>query len=73
MSGLAAAPRRGIFRNSDKSDENGFERPCNVSDLLATIYHHLGIESAKVTLNDLSGRPIHIVDEARSQRRRRHD
>ena len=65
MSGLGAAPRRGIFRNTDKSDENGFERSCNVSDFLATIDHHLGIESSKVTLNDLNGRPIHIVENGK--------
>jgi hypothetical protein len=65
MSGLAAASRRGIFRNTDKSDENGFERSCNVSDFLATIDHHLGIESSKVTLNDLNGRPIHIVENGK--------
>jgi hypothetical protein len=65
MSGLAAASRRGIFRNTDKSDKDGFERSCNVSDFLATIDHHLGIESSKVTLNDLNGRPIHIVENGK--------
>jgi hypothetical protein len=31
-------------------------------DFLATIYHHLGIDSTRVTINDFNGRPTPIVD-----------
>jgi hypothetical protein len=42
------------------------ERPCNASDFLATLYHHLGIDYTKVTINDLNGRPVHIVENGRA-------
>lgn len=38
------------------------ERPYTPQDLLATIYRHLGIDSQR-TFPDLSGRPIHILNE----------
>ena len=30
--------------------------------IFATLYHNLGIDANKVTLNDLSGRPQYLVD-----------
>jgi hypothetical protein len=41
------------------------ERPCNPGDFLATIYHHLGIDAGKVTIQDFNGRPVPIVDHGR--------
>lgn len=38
------------------------ERPYTPQDLLATIYRHLGIDIQR-TFADLSGRPIHILNE----------
>ncbi len=55
----------GVIGASDKRGEDVVERPCNASDFLATIYHHLGIDYAKVTINDLNGRPVHIVENGR--------
>jgi uncharacterized protein (DUF1501 family) len=55
----------GVIGASDKRGEDVVERPCNASDFLATIYHHLGIDYSKVTLNDLNGRPVHIVENGR--------
>ena len=56
----------GVIGASDKRGEDVVERPCNASDFLATIYHHLGIDYGKVTLNDLNGRPVHIVENGRA-------
>ncbi|MBM4077565.1 MAG: DUF1501 domain-containing protein, partial [Planctomycetes bacterium] len=36
------------------------ERPCSPQDLLATIYHHLGIDP-KISFTDFTGRPISIL------------
>jgi hypothetical protein len=58
--------RRAVIGASDKRGEDVVERPCNASDFLATIYHHLGIDYGKVTLNDLNGRPVHIVENGRA-------
>jgi len=55
----------GVIGASDKRGEDVVERPCNAADFLATIYHHLGIDSSKVTINDLNGRPVHIVENGK--------
>jgi uncharacterized protein (DUF1501 family) len=51
----------GIIGASDKRGEDVVEHACSPHDFLATIYHHLGIDSAKETINDFSGRPTPIV------------
>ena len=56
----------GVIGASDKRGEDVVERPCNAADFLATIYHHLGIDYTKVTLDDLNGRPTHIVQNGRA-------
>ena len=55
----------GVIGASDKRGEDVIERPCGPGDFLSTIYHHLGIDSAKITINDLNGRPVHIVGQGR--------
>lgn len=55
----------GIIGATDKRGEDVTERPCGPGDFLATIYHHLGIDSSKVTINDFNGRPTPIVDHGR--------
>jgi hypothetical protein len=55
----------GLIGATDKRGEDVVERPCGPGDFLATIYHHLGIDSSKVTLEDLNGRPTPIVDHGK--------
>jgi uncharacterized protein (DUF1501 family) len=55
----------GVIGASDKRGEDVVERPCSASDFLATIYHHLGIDYTKVTIKDLNGRPVSIVENGR--------
>lgn len=38
------------------------ERPVAFGEVFATLYHHLGIDVNKVTINDLSGRPQYLVE-----------
>jgi hypothetical protein len=38
------------------------DRPLSPKDLLATIYRHLGIDY-RATINDFTGRPVHILSE----------
>lgn len=47
---------------TDKRGEDSVERICGAGDFLATIYHHLGIDSSSVTIQDFNGRPTPIVD-----------
>lgn len=55
----------GLIGATDKRGEDVIERPCGPGDFLSTIYHHLGIDSAKVTIDDLNGRPTRIVADGR--------
>ena len=42
------------------------DRRVGPHDFLATIYQHLGIDYANVTLPDQTGRPIHIVQNGKA-------
>jgi hypothetical protein len=55
----------GVVGATDKRGEDVIERPCGPGDFLATIYQHLGIDAAKVTIDDLNGRPTALVSEGR--------
>ncbi|MAC53305.1 MAG: hypothetical protein CME31_12265, partial [Gimesia sp.] len=46
---------------SDKLGEDSIERICGAGDFLATIYHHLGIDSSSVFIEDFNGRPTPII------------
>jgi len=50
-----------VIGATDKRGEDPIERLVGPEDLLATIYHHLGIDFHKVVIPDLSGRPVPIV------------
>lgn len=39
------------------------ERPVHFSEVLATLYRHLGIEPETTKLNDLSGRPQYLLEK----------
>ncbi|MCY2943652.1 MAG: DUF1501 domain-containing protein [Planctomycetota bacterium] len=50
---------------TDKRGEDAVERVCGPGDFLATIYHHLGIDSAHTLIKDFNGRPTPIVDQGK--------
>lgn len=51
---------------TDKLGEDSIERICGAGDFLATIYHHLGIDAANITLKDFNGRPTPIIDQGKA-------
>ena len=51
-----------VIGGTDRRGEEVVSRRANPQDFLATIYRHLGIDSDKVAIPDLSGRPIPIVN-----------
>ncbi len=55
----------GVIGATDKRGEDVVERACGPDDFLATIYHHLGIDSAKEAIQDFNGRPTLIVQNGR--------
>ena len=50
---------------TDKRGEDAVERRCGPGDFLATIYHHLGIDSSRVMIKDFNGRPTLIVNDGK--------
>jgi len=54
-----------VIGATDKRGEDVVERRCGPGDFLATIYHHLGIDTASTTIADFNGRPTPIVDHGR--------
>lgn len=54
-----------VIGATDKRGEDSIERICTPGDFLATIYHHLGIDSSQVFIKDFNGRPTPIVDHGR--------
>ncbi len=53
-----------IVGATNSKSEYPTERPYTPQDLLATIYHHLGIDHTQ-TFDDFGGRPVHILNEAK--------
>jgi len=50
---------------TDARAEQVVERRHSAHDFLATIYRHLGIDAERVTIPDLSGRPVRLVENGR--------
>lgn len=50
---------------TDKRGEDSIDRISGPGDFLATIYHHLGIDSANTLIKDFNGRPTPIVDHGK--------
>jgi uncharacterized protein (DUF1501 family) len=50
---------------TDKRGEDSVERICGPGDFLATIYHHMGIDSETTLIRDFNGRPTPIVDHGK--------
>ncbi len=47
---------------TDRLGGEAVERPVQFGEVFATLYHNLGIDVNKVTVDDLSGRPRYLVD-----------
>jgi Protein of unknown function (DUF1501) len=51
-----------VIGATDRLGGEAVERPVQFSEVFATLYHNLGIDVSKVTMNDLSSRPQFLVD-----------
>ena len=63
VAGGGLAPGVVVGRTNDKA-ERPADRPLKPADLLATVYHQLGIDPQQ-TFKDHSGRPVPILDEGK--------
>ncbi|MGD9723516.1 MAG: DUF1501 domain-containing protein [Pirellulales bacterium] len=52
-----------VIGATDRLGGEAVDRPVTFPELFATLYHHLGIDAAAVTLPDLNGRPQYLVDD----------
>lgn len=52
-----------VIGATDKVGAEAVERPVAFGEVFATLYNRLGIDAAKTTLNDLTGRPQYLVDD----------
>ena len=51
-----------VIGATDRLGGEASERPVKFGEVFSTLYHHLGIDASKVTLNDLAGRPQYLVE-----------
>jgi len=49
--------------STNRLGEFAKDRPVHFQEILATVYHNLGIESSATTINDPTGRPQHLVEK----------
>jgi len=48
--------------STNRLGEEAAERPVHIQEVMATLYHNLGIDTATVTIPDPTGRPQYLVD-----------
>ena len=51
-----------VIGSTDRLGGEPDSRPVQFGEVFATLYHNLGIDVSKVTVNDLTGRPQFLVD-----------
>ena len=56
-----------VIGSTNRLGEHAKDRPVHFQEIFATLYHNLGIDVNRATVNDLSGRPRYLVDHARYQ------
>jgi hypothetical protein len=52
-----------VIGATDRLGGEAVARPVTFGELYATLYHNLGIDAARTTLEDLSGRPQYLVED----------
>ena len=51
-----------VIGATDRLGGEAIDRPVTFPEVFATLYHNLGIDVATTTVNDLGGRPQHLVE-----------
>jgi len=54
-----------VIGSTDRMGGEAVERPVHFQEVMATIYHNLGIDVNATTVTDMSGRPHFLVDHGR--------
>ncbi|WP_298869015.1 DUF1501 domain-containing protein [uncultured Gimesia sp.] len=53
-----------VIGSTNRFAEHVKDRPVGYDEVFATLYHNLGIDVNTATVDDLSGRPMYLVDQA---------
>ena len=53
-----------VIGATDRLGGEATERPVQFGEVFATLYHSLGLDVGKITMEDLTGRPQFLVDQA---------
>ena len=51
-----------VIGSTDRQAAVPVKRPVHYKDVFATLYHNLGIDASKTTIDDLRGRPQYLLD-----------
>jgi hypothetical protein len=51
-----------VIGATDRLAGEATDRPVQFGEVFSTLYHNLGIDTSKVTLPDLAGRPQYLID-----------
>ncbi|MCB1063926.1 MAG: DUF1501 domain-containing protein [Verrucomicrobiae bacterium] len=51
-----------IIGATDRLGGEATERPVEFQEIFSTLYHNVGIDARNTTVNDLTGRPMYLVD-----------
>ena len=52
-----------VIGKTDKHAGSAVSRPVSFKDVLATVYHNLGIDPLRTTITDPTGRPHYLLDD----------
>jgi hypothetical protein len=52
-----------VIGATDRDAARAKDRPVHFQEVLATLYHNLGVDVNHVTVPDLQGRPQYLVDQ----------
>ncbi|NCY02145.1 MAG: DUF1501 domain-containing protein [Planctomycetia bacterium] len=52
-----------VIGATNRLGEHATERPVHMQEITATLYHALGIDTARTTLVDMTGRPQYLVEK----------
>lgn len=53
-----------VIGATDRLGGEAVDRPVTFQEVIATLYHNMGIELNSTTVTDLTGRPRYLVDDA---------
>ena len=56
-----------VIGATNRLGEHATDRPVHFQEIFATLYHNLGIDVNRATINDLTGRPRYLIDADKYQ------